>query len=110
MVITHVNKENYDSEVLNSDIPVIVDFWASWCGPCQMMGPVFEKLSGEYDGKLKFTKLNTDEEPEIAKKYDIMGIPALVVMQKGKEIDRIVGFAPEQVLKQKIDAILEKAG
>jgi thioredoxin 1 len=106
MAIVHVDAKNYKKEVEESDIPVIIDFWASWCGPCMMMGPVFEQLSNDFKGKLKFAKVNVDENRDLAVKYSIQGIPALVVAKKGKEIDRIVGFAPKEVLKSKINDII----
>lgn len=102
----HITNENFEKEVLNSDIPVIMDFWAEWCAPCRMMGPVFEEVSKEYEGKLKFVKLNTEEQPQLAGKFSVMGIPSLIVLNKGEEVDRIVGFAPKPILKQKIDSIL----
>lgn len=98
-----LTKENFDKEVKESEIPVIVDFWASWCMPCKMMSPVFEELSGEYSGKLKFAKLNTDEQSELANQYGITGIPCLIVMEKGKEKTRLVGYMGKDVLKTKID-------
>lgn len=104
--LVHLNQENFDKEVKDSDVPVLVDFWAEWCGPCRMLGPVFEELSGEYEGKLKFAKLNTEEQPEIAGSFSIMGIPSMVIMKDGKEVDRLVGFMPKEVLKQKIDSAL----
>ncbi|MBN2422249.1 thioredoxin [Candidatus Woesearchaeota archaeon] len=108
MAIIHLNKENFDKEVVQSKIPVIVDFWASWCRPCIMMAPVFEELSKEYSSKLKFAKISTEEEPNIANKFSITGIPCLIIMQNGKEVDRIIGFGPKNILKQKIDAILDQ--
>ncbi len=108
MSLIHITEKNFDKEIVHSDIPVIIDFWAEWCGPCQMMGPVFEKLSKEYTGKLKFAKVDTESEPEIAMQFGIQGIPSLVVIHKGREVSRIVGFAPEAVLKQKIDSILKQ--
>lgn len=107
MNLIHLNQDNFEKEVRQSELPVIIDFWASWCMPCQMMGPVFEELSKEYEGKLKFAKVNTEEEQAIASQYGIRGIPSLVVAKNGKEIDRIVGFAPKPLLKQKIDNILK---
>ena len=107
MELTNINQSNFDNEVKNSDLPVIVDFWAPWCGPCQMMRPIFEELSGEYENKLKFVKLNTDEEQLLASQFNIQGIPCLIVLNKGKEVDRIVGFAPKEMLKAKIDVILK---
>ncbi|MFH1432456.1 MAG: thioredoxin [archaeon] len=103
-----LNKANFEKEVIKSGTPVIIDFWAAWCGPCQMMGPVFEELSKEYIGKLKFVKLNTEESPEIAANFSIHGIPCLVITKNGKEVDRIMGFAPKESLKEKIDEILER--
>lgn len=105
--LIYINKENFEREVKESNVPVIIDFWAEWCAPCKMMGPVFEELSKEYEGKLKFAKLNTEEEPELASSFNIMGIPSSLVMKDGKEVDRIVGFLPKEMLKQKIDSVLE---
>ncbi len=107
MAIIHLNENNFEKEVKNSSVPVIIDFWASWCGPCKMMAPVFEELSNEFEGTLKFAKLSTEEEPMLASQFGIQGIPTLAVFLKGKEVNRIVGFAPKQVMKQKINEILE---
>lgn len=104
--LVHLNQNNFEKEVKQSDVPIIVDFWAEWCGPCKMMGPVFEELSDDYKGKLKFAKLNTEEEPSLAGNFGIRGIPTLLVMNDGEEVDRIVGFAPKELLKEKIDKIL----
>ncbi len=109
MSLVYLNEENFQKEVVESNIPVIIDFYADWCGPCRMMAPVFEELSAEYEGKLKFTKLNTDANQNLAMKYDISGIPALIIAKNGKEIDRIVGFAPKPMMKQQIDNILKNA-
>lgn len=105
--LIHVTKENFEKEVKNSEVPVILDFWAEWCGPCRMLGPVFEAISSEYTGKLKFAKLNTEKEPELAGSFNIMGIPSLLILKNGEEVNRIVGFLPKEILKQKIDAILQ---
>jgi thioredoxin 1 len=107
MSVIHLDKKNFKKEVIESRTPVIVDFWASWCMPCQMMAPVFEQLSGEYAGKLKFAKLSTEEEQEIAIENKISSIPCLVVFKGGKEVERIVGFSQKNALKGRIDKILK---
>ena len=94
-----ITKENYEAEVLNSDIPVVVDFWAAWCGPCKMMGPIIDKLSDDMAGKVKVGKINVDEEPELAAKYGIMSIPTIVKIEGGQEVGRSVGQRPLEVLK-----------
>ncbi|MFH1848579.1 MAG: thioredoxin [archaeon] len=101
-----VTKSDFESEVIQSEKPVIVDFWAAWCGPCKMMGPVFEELSGEFKGRLKFVKVNTEENPELSEQHEVRGIPCLIVFNSGKEAGRIVGFAAKDALKQKIEGIL----
>ena len=108
MTTINLNKDNFEAEVTKSEIPVIVDFWAQWCMPCQMMGPVFEELSGEYSGKLKFGKVNTEEERELSAVFQIRSIPTLMIVYKEKIIDQIFGFAQKEALKEKIDKILER--
>ena len=105
-MVEELNGGNFKKEVLESDIPVIVDFWASWCGPCQMMGPVFEKLSKDYEGKLKFAKVSTEENADLASEYSIRSIPCLKIFKEGKETDEIIGFRAEAELKSEIDRIL----
>ncbi|MCK4554988.1 MAG: thioredoxin [Candidatus Aenigmarchaeota archaeon] len=106
MGLVHLTDENFDGEVMQSEIPVIVDFWATWCPPCKMLAPVFEALAGEYEGKVKFAKLDTDEARAVAQKYSIMSIPTLIVFKSGKEVERMVGALPKEALKEKIDALL----
>jgi thioredoxin 1 len=101
-----VTDRDFESEVLKSEEPVLVDFWAPWCGPCRAVAPIVEELSGEYAGKVKFTKLNTDDSPQIPGKYRIMGIPTLIVFKGGKEVGRIVGARPKGDLKREIDKAL----
>ncbi len=104
-----ITKETFEKEVLNSKLPVLVDFWAPWCGPCRIVGPVLDKISAEYASKLKFSKFNVDEGQEIAAQYDVRGIPCIILFSNGKELDRIIGSYPEAELRKKIDLILAKA-
>ena len=106
--VLSVDNSTWDKEVISADGLVMVDFWAVWCGPCQMVGPIVEELASEYEGKIKVLKLNTDDNPEIASKYQIMSIPTLNFFKDGKVIDRIVGAAPKKQFKEKIDQILAK--
>jgi len=104
-----VTKDTFEREVLKNHLPVLVDFWAPWCGPCRIVGPALDKLSSEYTTKLKFTKLNVDDNQEIAAQYDVRGIPCMIIFSKGNEMDRIIGAYPEIELRRKIDLILAKA-
>ncbi|WP_018127025.1 thioredoxin [Balneola vulgaris] len=97
---------NFEAEVLNSDKPVLVDFWAEWCGPCRMIGPVVEEMAGEYDGKAKIGKVNVDNNPEISVKYGIRSIPALLIFKNGEVVDQIVGAVPKPHLTKQLDAQL----
>lgn len=101
-----VDVSSWDQEILKSQNLVMVDFWAAWCGPCQMIAPTVEELANEYDGRLKVAKLNTDENADIASRYQVMGIPTLMFFKGGKEVDRIVGAASKKQFKDKIDALL----
>lgn len=101
--IVVVDKNNFDSEVLHSDKPVLVDFWAAWCGPCRMVAPVIEQLAEQYAGKLKVAKLNVDENPEIAGRYNIMSIPSIYLYKDGKHVDGIVGARPKQSFEEVIN-------
>ena len=86
-----LTKDTFEKEVLKNKMPVLVDFWAPWCGPCRIVGPVLEKISGEYANKLKFAKLNADDNQEIAVRYDVRGIPCMIIFKSGREIVRIIG-------------------
>ncbi len=105
-MVENLNPKNFAKEVFESEVPVIVDFWAPWCGPCRMMAPVFEELSSEYSGKLKFTKLNVEEHNSFSSQFGIMGIPALKIFKGETVLGDIVGFNPKDALKQKIDSII----
>ena len=101
-----VNENNFQQEVLESSIPVLVDLWAPWCMPCRMISPIVEELGNDNQGKLKVCKLNTDENQNIAARYGIQGIPTLLFFKDGQEVDRIVGVTPKPIIQQKLDAIL----
>lgn len=108
MSLVHLTDTTFDQEVIKSDLPVIVDFWAAWCGPCRMIAPVFEELSGDYAGRLKFGKVDVDANPATAGQYGIRSIPSLLVFKQGRVVDTIVGAVPKAALAQKIDAALAK--
>jgi len=99
--------ENWEKEVINSDIPVVVDFWAEWCMPCKIVEPHFKALAKKYKGKIKFGRLNVDEEVDISQKYEIMAIPTFILFKGGKEIDRLIGAAPKDKLEEFIKKVLQ---
>jgi thioredoxin 1 len=106
-VITHVATKSWDTEVLKSDLPVMVDFWAEWCGPCRMVGPAVEQVGKIMAGKVKVAKLNVDENQEIAMKYGIQSIPSLLLFKEGKEIGRTIGAAPKEAYLKFIENSLK---
>lgn len=102
----HVTGAEFDSTVLKSELPVVVDFWAEWCSPCHMIAPSVAELATEYDGRVLVAKLNADEHPEILGRYGIMGIPTLIYFKGGQEVDRVVGVTGYSVLKSKLERVL----
>jgi thioredoxin 1 len=99
--------DNFDSEVINSDLPVLVDFWAEWCGPCRMITPIVEEMAAEYDGKAKIGKVNVDENPDVSAKFGIRSIPSLLIFKNGEVVDQVVGAVPKSQLKKQLDAQLQ---
>jgi len=97
---------NFKQEVLNSTNPVLIDFWAVWCGPCRLVAPVIEDIAGEYDGKVKVGKLDVDNNPETATKYGIRSIPTMLIFKGGEVVDRIVGAVPKQKITEKLTSVL----
>ena len=95
--------DTFEEEVLESDLPVLVDFWAEWCGPCRMVSPIVEELAEEYDGKAKFGKVDVDENADISMEYNIRSIPSLLIFKDGEVVDQVVGAVPKSQLKKKLD-------
>jgi thioredoxin 1 len=101
-----VDESTFEEQILSSEKPVLVDFWAPWCGPCRMVAPIVDELSEEYDGKVKFVKLNTDDNVRTASQYGIRSIPTLLVFKGGQPVGQIIGFRPKSDLKKRLDAAL----
>lgn len=99
-------KDSFEKEVLESKEPVLIDFYADWCGPCKMMAPVVEKLAEKYEGRVKVGKVNSDDEPELAQKFQVMSIPNFVIIKGGKVVDRVIGAVSQKALEEKLDAQL----
>lgn len=106
-MIIEITDANFKQKVLESDTPVLVDFWAEWCGHCQMIAPVVKDISKEYQGKLKVCKLNVDDAPKTSSEYDIMSIPALVIFKNGKVVDKIIGAVPKSDIEAVIKPLLD---
>ena len=102
----NVSESSWDEEVINSDLPVMVDFWAEWCGPCKMIAPAIHDLAEEYTGKMNVAKVDVDNAPNIAMKYGIRSIPALIFFKDGQPVDQVVGALPKGALKKRIDSVL----
>jgi thioredoxin 1 len=104
--IVELNDDNFEQEVLKSELPALVDFWAPWCGPCQMMGPILEEAAAEWDGKIKVCKLNVDESMGVARDYQIQSIPTMIMFDKGAEAKKIIGARPKQAFAEEFESWL----
>jgi thioredoxin 1 len=109
MAATAVTEKTFEAEVLKAPTPVLVDFWAAWCGPCKMIAPIVEELAKEYEGKLAVRKLDVDENGGIAARYSVMSIPTLGIFRGGQLVERIVGYMPKEQLKKRIESALGSA-
>ena len=99
-MIVEITSDNFEAEVTQSRLPVLVDFWASWCGPCKMLSPVVDELAGQYDGKVKFGKVNVDEQPGLAAAYGVQSIPTLILFKNGEAVNKSVGVVPKSSIEQ----------
>lgn len=101
--VIDINDETFENEVINSTIPVVVDFWATWCGPCRKLGPVVEEIANEFEGKVKFAKLNVEESIESAKIFSVSGLPSLLIFKNGEAVERMTGLMPKSTIVSNIE-------
>ncbi|OGO60156.1 MAG: thioredoxin [Chloroflexi bacterium RBG_19FT_COMBO_48_23] len=106
--IANVNQDSFQEAVLDSQKPVLVDFWAPWCGPCRAVAPIVEELAKDYKGKIEFAKVNVDEAPFVASKFGVMSIPTIIVFRDGKPVQHAIGYQPKDQLKKLLDSALAK--
>lgn len=104
--VAEFNEKNFEQEVLQAEVPVFVDFWAPWCGPCRMVGPVVEEIAAEFAGRVKVGKMNVDENGKIAQQYGVMSIPTMIIVKGGQEVSRIVGFRPQKDIAKELEKFL----
>jgi len=105
-MVTDITDQDFEEQVIKSTLPVLVDLWAPWCGPCRMVAPVVDKLAEKYEGRFKFCRMNVDDNPLTAAKYKVMAIPTLIFFKGGEAVDTVVGAVPERVLAPKVDELL----
>ena len=105
-MVAHVTDDNFEAEVLKSDVPVLVDFYATWCGPCKQVAPIIEELEGEYKGKVKIVKLDVDDANATAGKFQVMSIPTLIFFKDGEPVNKLVGFNSKEKLKKELDSLI----
>ncbi len=104
--LVEITDQNFEQEVLSSDVPVLIDFWADWCGPCKMIAPAVEEIASEYEGKVKVGKLDVDSNPNVAARFGIRSIPTLLIVKDGKVAEQIIGAVPKKVITEKLDSVL----